>query len=98
MSASKTYVIDRILDKNADTYKFDVKDKDTGKVTSGVTIRQYFAKKYNIYLNKPWLPLIDSGKKGGVYPMEVCKMCSGQSYRRKLNEDQVSRCRRSSFR
>ena len=84
------------MDKTADTYKFDVKDRETGKVSSGVTIRQYFQKKYNIYLNKPWLPLIDAGKKGGVYPMEVCQMTAGQSYRRKLNEDQVSRYREHS--
>ena len=81
----------KISDKTADTYTFDVKDPVTKVVTPNVSVRAYFMKKYNVYLNKPWLPLVETGKKGEVYPMEICYMASGQRYPFKLNEEQTSK-------
>ena len=79
-----------ILKKTADTYKFDVTDPVTKKVTPQVSVRDYFRKKYNVILNKPWLPLIQA-QRGEVYPMEICYMSPGQRYPFKLNEDQTAK-------
>ena len=88
--ANKQYTIQAISDKSADTYKFDVTDPVTKAVTPNVSVRAYFQKKYNIILNKPWLPLVQV-KLGEVYPMEICYMASGQRYPYKLNEDQTAK-------
>ena len=54
-----------------------------------MSVYDYFHKKYNVYLNKPWLPLVQTQKANVLFPMEVCVMCEGQRYPYKLNSDQV---------
>ena len=85
----KQATINGIAKKNANNYIFETTDRATGK-TSKVSIAQYFLKKYNIKLQKPQLPLIETMKRGEVYPMELCKMAPNQRYPSKLNERQTS--------
>lgn len=73
---------------NAKEHKFDVTEKATGKTTN-MSVYEYFHKKYNVTLNKPWLPLVQTQKAKVLFPMEVCVMCDGQRYPFKLNSDQV---------
>ena len=80
--------IDKIIEQDADTYKFDWKDPSTGE-TKNISVNQYFKMRYNVHLNRPWLPLIEV-KRGEVYPMELCVMGRGQRYVYKLNESQTS--------
>ena len=87
-SDGKEKRIDKIIDQDADMYKFEFKDKKTGE-TKMVSINQYFKIRYNVHLTRPWLPLIEV-KKGEVYPMEIAIMSRGQRYIYKLNEDQTS--------
>lgn len=54
-----------------------------------MSVYEYFHKKYNVYLNKWWLPLIQTQKPNVLFPMEVCVMSEGQRYPYKLNSDQV---------
>lgn len=54
-----------------------------------MSVFDYFHKKYNIYLNKPWLPLVQTQKRNVLFPMELCVMAEGQRYPYKLNSDQV---------
>ena len=54
-----------------------------------MSVFDYFYKKYNIYLSKPWLPLVQTQKANVLFPMEVCVMCEGQRYPYKLNSEQV---------
>lgn len=42
-----------------------------------------------MFLEFPDLPLIEVGKKGTMYPMEICHMGKGQKYPYKLDEAQV---------
>lgn len=42
-----------------------------------------------MFLEYPDLPLIEVGKKGTMYPMEICHMGKGQKYPYKLDEAQV---------
>nr|GMD25443.1 protein argonaute 5 [Ipomoea batatas] len=67
---------------------------DGGEKTS---VAQYFKQKYNIVLQYPMLPAIQSGNDARpVYiPMEVCKIVKGQRYTRKLNERQVTQLLRA---
>ena len=73
----------------ARTYKFDATDKATGETIPEMTVEQYFKKKYNISLEFPDLPLVETNRKGVYYPMEVCHMRKGQKYPYKLDEIQV---------
>lgn len=54
-----------------------------------MSVEKYFAMKYNVHLNYPDFPLIEVGKKGALYPMELCHMIYGQRYPYKLDVDQV---------
>ncbi|GMJ10787.1 ARGONAUTE 5 [Hibiscus trionum] len=65
---------------------FTLDDKSTK-----VSVAQYFRDKYNIVLNFPYLPAIQSGSEARpVYlPMECCRIVEGQRYTKKLNEQQV---------
>lgn len=67
-------------------------NKTTGQVEKDVTVEQYFQRRYNVFLEFPDLPLIEVGKKGTMYPMEVCHMGKGQKYPYKLDEAQVRIC------
>lgn len=54
-----------------------------------MSVERYFAIKHNVYLNHPDFPLVEVGKKGALYPMELCHMVYGQRYPYKLDRDQV---------
>nr|GMD25449.1 protein argonaute 5 [Ipomoea batatas] len=62
-----------------------------------ISVGQYFRQKYNIVLQYPMLPAIQSGSDARpVYvPMEVCTIVKGQRYTRKLNERQVTQLLRA---
>ncbi|KAH9848679.1 argonaute-like protein [Lenzites betulinus] len=61
---------------NARQHKFEA------EAFGEVTVEEYFAKKYNITLKYPDLPLIDVGGQTTNYlPAEVCEVLDGQSYR-----------------
>ncbi|WPG97800.1 Hypothetical protein R9X50_00058100 [Acrodontium crateriforme] len=78
------YVIGNILYKSAKDHFF-VKD---GKK---ISVAQYFAAEYNIRLQHPDLPLIETAKKGGpALPMEVLTMKENQRYPYKMDERQTS--------
>ena len=85
---SKIWTVKQISKLNAKEHKFDVTEKATGKTTN-MSVFEYFQKKYNVTLSKPWLPLVQTQKPNILFPMEVCVMCDGQRYPYKLNSDQV---------
>lgn len=85
---TKEHTIKRISDHTAKTYKFDVKDRETG-ATTNMSLFDYYQKKYNIRLGSWQLPLIETHKAGTMFPMELCVMQPGQRYPYKLNENQV---------
>ena len=87
-TAQKEYIVQKISKYNAKTYKFDVKDKNTGE-TVNMSCFDYFKKKYNVIIDKWQLPLIETTKKGVLFPLELAHMCGGQRYPFKLNEQQV---------
>ncbi|KAL9128364.1 MAG: hypothetical protein Q9217_002943 [Psora testacea] len=88
--STKLHTLMRISSKTSDTYKFDYTDRETGKVEN-MSIAKYFQKKYNVRLQCPWLPVLETAKSGEVYPMELAYMAPGQRYLYKLNEDQTSK-------
>lgn len=86
---SRFYYIDSFTKLGAREYKFEVRDKETGK-TEETSVYDYFRKRYNITLTSPALPLIVTTKKGVVLPMEVSLIAENQKYPFKLDENQVS--------
>lgn len=86
---NKIHKIHRVSEFTARTYKFDVLDRNTGQTRPNVTVEQYFKDKYNLALQWPELPLLETGRKNVFYPMECCVMEKGQKYPYKLDEAQV---------
>ena len=74
---------------NCKTWKFELKDKKTGTVKPDTSIFDYFKMRYNIHLQYPTLPVVETTKKGVAFPMEVCRIVEGQRYPFKLDEQQV---------
>jgi eukaryotic translation initiation factor 2C len=87
--ARKTFKILRVSDKNSRQYKFDLKERETGEIIPDVSVEEYFKRKYNLALQWPEFPVLETTKKGVVYPMECSIMLGGQRYPYKLTETQV---------
>lgn len=87
---NKTFKIAKLSEWHARDYKFDLVNKKDGTVTKDCTVEQYFLKRYNLQLEWPLLPLLETTKKGVLYPMECCIMRKGQKYPYKLDEAQVN--------
>lgn len=85
---SKTWTITRVSNKNAKTHMFDVKNKETGKVTTE-SVFSYYQTKYNVRIDKWQLPLLETQKRDVMFPMELAIMAPAQQYPFKLNETQV---------
>ena len=89
--SKKLWKVKSILSENARDYKFNVKDKVTRKETAEtISIEEYYMRRYNLRLAMPLLPLVETTKKGVVYPMELCFMTKGQRYPYKLSDVQTA--------
>lgn len=77
-------------DKTSNTYKFDLRDRTTNTVTPNTSVYDYYMKRYDIALEWPDLPVVETTKKGVVYPMELCLMAPSQRYPYKLDEKQTA--------
>ena len=84
----KTYVVKSILPTSARHTFFQRIDKDTG-VIKKISVLDYYLKQYNIRLQRPALPVVETSK-GTQYPMEFCSIVKGQRYPFKLNDFQTS--------
>ncbi|KAL9595041.1 MAG: hypothetical protein Q9179_005141 [Wetmoreana sp. 5 TL-2023] len=87
----RVHTVDDVLNIPANEYTFEITDRVTGVVTRSPNLYDYYAKKYNIHLQYPRLPVVKTtrGKKDVVFPMELCHMIPGQRYPYKLNENQT---------
>lgn len=85
----KLFYIAGFTKSNAKEYKFDVKDRNTGEITKDVSVYDYFLRRYNLRLNYWDLPLVETTKKGIVFPMECCMIAANQRYLYKLDDEQV---------
>lgn len=74
---------------NSHTWKFDLNDRSTGQIRHNVSLNEYFKLKYDVHLEFPHLPVVETMKKGVAFPMEVCVVEEGQRYPFKLDEEQV---------
>lgn len=86
--AKKTFRIERIREENARYPCIEITDKKTG-IKQMVSVEKYFATTHKVHLNFPELPLVEVGKKGALYPMELCQMVYGQRYPFRLDPAQV---------
>ncbi|PLN80024.1 eukaryotic translation initiation factor 2c [Aspergillus taichungensis] len=84
-----TFVVKGLLNAHARQYTIDYNNKATG-VVEKMTVDAYFKKKYNVILNDWELPMVETTKKGVVYPMEVLTIQGLHKYPWKLNEWQTS--------
>lgn len=86
--AKKTFRIERIRQENAKEPIIDIIDKEAG-TKQIFSVEKYFATVHKVYLNYPELPVVEVGKKGALYPMELCHMVYGQRYPYRLDPEQV---------
>ncbi|KAL8996468.1 MAG: hypothetical protein Q9169_004018 [Polycauliona sp. 2 TL-2023] len=90
--ANKLWKVHDVLDKSSKDFKFNLrvpgKPKEVGRE---VNLVQYYLERYNIHLQWPDLPVVQTTKKNVVYPMEVCNMTGGQRYPYKLDDKQTSK-------
>jgi eukaryotic translation initiation factor 2C len=96
MGVSKTYTVRQVI-FNGEEYgpkgavsrevKFDKKQPDG--TTRNTSVWQHFLEAYNIRLQWPDLPIIESTR-GGMFPMELCTAIDFQRYQFKLDPEQVS--------
>lgn len=87
---SRTYVIESLIKVDAYQYKFQLKNRETGEVETA-SIYDYFLKRYDITLLHPELPLVQTTKKGVVFPIEVLAVMENQKYPYKLDDQQTSK-------
>ncbi|KAI9680849.1 MAG: hypothetical protein M1817_004289 [Caeruleum heppii] len=88
--AQEMWFVHKILEENAREYKFSMKNKETGESTM-ISIFDYFKKRYNVWLEWPQLPLIQTTKKNVIFPMELAHIAPHQRYPYKLNPDQTAK-------
>lgn len=85
----KLFYIAGFTRRNAKEYTFDVKDRETGEITKDVSVYDYFLRRYNLRLQHWHLPLVETTKKGIVFPMECCIIAPNQRYLYRLDDEQV---------
>ncbi|KAI4204293.1 MAG: hypothetical protein LQ350_001273 [Teloschistes chrysophthalmus] len=85
----KVWKVHDILNMSSREFKFRPFNKTTGKEDPEISLPEYYYKKYNIWLQWPALPPVQTTNKSVVFPMEVCNMIPGQRYPYKLNEGQT---------
>ena len=88
---TKVWKVHKILHQNAREYTFDLKDRRTNTVIPNTSIFEYYQRRYDIYLEYPDAPLVETTKKGVVYPMELCVLAPSQRYPYKLNDEQTAK-------
>ena len=86
----KIWKVLRVSDKTCKTYKFDLRDRKTNTVIPNTSVQEYYMRRYNVYLEFPDMPVIETTKKGVVYPIELCYMRYGQRYPYKLDDKQTA--------
>lgn len=68
---------------------FKYRDRSTNPPTErDITVFDYFKERYNIRLEFPYLPLVQTTR-DGLYPMEVCMLKPYQKFVYKLDGAQV---------
>ncbi|KAJ3073636.1 hypothetical protein HDU98_001043 [Podochytrium sp. JEL0797] len=86
----KRYKIKALFDKPG-SQTLIVTGTGEGRVKQIVPLANYFAERYGIELQYPWLPCIVCGTKGDiVLPMEVCFVSRNQRHVGKLNDQQLA--------
>lgn len=84
------YVIEKFIYTSAKDFKFNELDAATGK-EKPTTVYDYFARKFNIRLQFPGLPLVKMTRgKNTVLPMETLNVKENQRYAFKMDERQTS--------
>ena len=86
----KVWKILRVSDKSAKTYKFDLRDRRTNTVIPNTSVADYYLRRYNVHLQYPDMNVVETTKRGVVYPMELCIMRFGQRYPYKLDDKQTA--------
>lgn len=87
----RVWKVQDILEQSSHEYTFTPYIREQKKNGAPINLFQYYQKKYNVYLQYPDLPVVQTTKKRVVFPMELCGMMPGQRYPYKLNEQQTSR-------
>ncbi|KAI9894159.1 MAG: hypothetical protein M1814_004013 [Vezdaea aestivalis] len=89
IKVDRDYVIDYLLETDAQTTIFPFRNRQTG-VVEEISIEEYFKRQYDIRLKHPMLPIVQTTKAKVKLPMELLRILPGQKYPFKLNEEQTA--------
>jgi eukaryotic translation initiation factor 2C len=87
---TKEWKFHKFSPETADQMTLEERGPDGKKSGRKVTVAQYFMKKYNIRLQHPRLPLVETTKKGVHFPIELLHIQPNQRYGAKLDETQTA--------
>lgn len=87
---NRLFYVSHFIKEDAKEYTFPVRDKQTGEITT-TNVYDYFLRKYDIRLQRWKTPLIQTTKKGVVFPMEVVMVSPNQRYPFKLDDLQTAK-------
>ncbi len=74
--------------KTARDHTFDLNQNDGS--TRSISVEQYFLEQYNIRLQHPDLPLVET-KPETYYPIELCSFTKGNKYNKRLSPEQTAK-------
>ncbi|KAJ1934164.1 hypothetical protein EC988_008891, partial [Linderina pennispora] len=78
------------LTKNPlDKESFDWEDPQRPGSVENITIAEYYKRRYNLRLNYPHMPGL-VGRRGAVFPIELCEVAENQRYKGKLDDQQTA--------
>lgn len=90
----KVWKIEDLARVNATQHKISWRDQTGAETGEKLTVAQYFARKYNLNLQYPQLPLVEMTKKIKgqpiYFPMEILVLVENQRYGAKLDENQTA--------
>ncbi|KPI41777.1 Protein argonaute [Cyphellophora attinorum] len=87
---AKEWKFHKFSAETADQHMLEERGPDGKKSGRKVSVAQYFMKKYNIRLQHPRLPLVETTKKGVLFPIELLHIQPNQRYGAKLDETQTA--------
>lgn len=90
----KVWKIEDLARVNATQHRISWRDQTGAETGEKLTVAQYFARKYNLNLQYPQLPLVEMTKKIKgqpiYFPMEILVLVENQRYGAKLDENQTA--------
>ncbi|KAJ1932560.1 hypothetical protein FBU59_006328, partial [Linderina macrospora] len=89
ISGSRKFAFKGLTKSALDKESFDWEDPQRPGHVENITIAEYYRRRYNLRLAHPYMPGL-VGRKGAVFPIELCEVGENQRYKSKLDDMQTA--------